>query len=289
VVLSFLFLLIATPQFSQAKVPLKDLNGFFSENASLDPAARLLKSAELFNETPTGLNPLGEGQGLDPNPLFSLKKFDCTTFVETNLAIAFAKDAQDVQATMNKIRYRDGNVDFFKRNHFMVSDWIPANSKNGFVVNITEKIAQDKAELRNEKKVLNKTIWFFHRVIDLSDQQKKSPAEILAELAKVPVLPVQEENATYLLADAFRKNEKEMAARLPDVSIVMFIRNIPSVPTLVNHMGFVIKKEGRLFLIHAPQAKPWHVQELPLDDYFKDMDSHRAPVEGLLFLAVGKG
>jgi hypothetical protein len=285
-VLSFLFLLVAAPQFSQAKVPLKDLNGFFSENASLDPAARLLKSTELFVETPTGLNPLGEGQGIDPNPLFSLKKFDCTTFVETNLAIAFAKDAQDVPMVMNKIRYRDGKVDFFKRNHFMVSDWIPANSKNGFVTNITEKIAQDKAELRNEKKVLNKTIWFFHRVIDLSDQQKKSPAEILAELAKVPVLPVQEENATYLLADAFRKNEKDMAGRLPDVSIVMFIRNIPSVPTLVNHMGFVIKKEGRLFLLHAPQAKPWHVQELPLDDYFKDMDSHRAPVEGLLFLGV---
>jgi len=284
----FIFLL-AIPQLSHAKSPVKDVNGVFSELAALGPQARLLKSTQLFIDTPTGLNPLGEGQGLDPNPLLSLKKFDCTTFVETNLALAFAKDAQEVPLVMNKIRYQDGKVDFFRRNHFMVSDWIPANSKKGFVINVTEKLAQNKSELRTEKKILNKTVWFFHRTIDLMDQQKKPPAEILAELSRVPVLPVREEKATYLLADAFRAHEVEMAGKLPEVSIVMFIRNIPAVPTLVNHMGFVVKKEGRLYLIHAPQAKPWRVQEVLLDDYFKDMDSHRAPVEGLLFLAVGKG
>jgi hypothetical protein len=49
-------------------------------------------------------------------------------------------------------------------------------------------------------------------------------------------------------------------------------------------MGFVIKKDGKLYLNHAPRAKPWKVQEVLLEDYFKDMDSHRAPIEGLLFL-----
>ena len=284
----FLFLFMAIPQLSQAKGPIKDLNGFFSEIAALSPQARLLKSTQLFLETGTGLDPLGEGQGLDPNPLFSLHKFDCTTFVETNLAIALAKDVAEVPIVMNRIRYRDGKVDFFQRNHFMVSDWIPANSKQGFVINVTEQLTKNQEGLRVQTKALNKTVWFFHRTIDLLDQQKRSPTEILKELSRVPLLPQQEEKAAVLSANAFRSREQEVADLLPEVSIIMFVRNIPSVPTLVNHMGFVVKKEGLLYLIHAPQSKPWRVQELPLNDYFKDMDSHRAPVEGLLFLTVGK-
>jgi hypothetical protein len=121
-------------------------------------------------------------------------------------------------------------------------------------------------------------------VIELLEEQKKSPKEILEQLQNVPILPEQEEKSTYLLAEFFRAHAGAMAERLPPVSIVMFIRNIPTTPSLVTHMGFVIKKDGKLYLNHAPRAKPWKVQEVLLEDYFKDMDSHRAPIEGLLFL-----
>ncbi|MBS1958490.1 MAG: DUF1460 domain-containing protein [Bdellovibrionales bacterium] len=266
----------------------KDLSKLYSSLASMAPEARVLKSTRFFVNTPTGINPLGEGGGIDAHPQVSTDKFDCTTYVETNLAIAFSKDAKEMPSVLNKIRYKADNADFFQRNHFMVSDWIPANSKKNFVAEFTGQMTADKSAYHTETKTLNKTIWFFHRVIDLLDQQRKSPAEIQSELSKVPVLPVQEEKTKYLLASYFRDHADEMMAKLPEVSIVMFIRNIPSIPTLVNHMGFVLKKDGKLYLNHAPQAKPWKVQEVLLEDYFKDMDSHRAPIEGLLFLKVGK-
>ena len=68
----------------------KELNQLYKEFGSQKPEERILKSTTNFINTPTGLDPLGEGQGLDPKPLFSFRKFDCTTYVETNLAIAFS-------------------------------------------------------------------------------------------------------------------------------------------------------------------------------------------------------
>jgi hypothetical protein len=247
---------------------------------------RIIKTAENFINTPTGLDPLGEGEGLDPKPLFSTKKFDCTTYVETNLALGFAKTDQDAPQEMTKIRYQTNKPDYFSRNHFMVTDWIPSNSKRGYITDITSKLTQDKSAYKIDKKILNKTIWFYHRVIDLLSEQKKAPNEILKELALVPTVPIATEKATYLIASYFRDNEQAMIEALPEISIVMFIRNLPSVPTLVNHMGFIIKKSGKLYLNHAPQAKPWKVQEVVLDDYLEDMDSHRAPIDGLLFLKI---
>ena len=283
-----LFLTLATVLTPTNSASAKELGQFYKELLPLKPEARIIKSTRFFINNPTGLDPLGEGEGLDPNPLFSLKKFDCTTYVETNLALGFSKSESDVPQELTKIRYQTGVADYFQRNHFMVTDWIPANTKKGYVTEMTARLAQDKSAFSIDKKTLNKTIWFFHRVIDLLDQQKKSPAEILAKLGEVPILPVKEEKASYLVADYFRDNEQAVATLLPEASIVMFIRNIPAVATLVNHMGFVIKRDGVLYLNHAPQAKPWVVQEVLLDDYLKDMDSHRAPVEGLLFLKIGQ-
>ena len=66
-------------------------------------------------------DPLGEGIAPDPDPLIRTDAFDCTTFVETSLA------AGDVDA-LTKIRYKNGDVGFVNRNHFIESDWIPNNS-----------------------------------------------------------------------------------------------------------------------------------------------------------------
>ncbi|MBO7656856.1 MAG: DUF1460 domain-containing protein [Alphaproteobacteria bacterium] len=66
-------------------------------------------------------DPLGEGAGIDPDPLIRFDAFDCTTFVETSVT-GGDKDK------LNHIRYKDGVVDFINRNHFIETDWLPNNS-----------------------------------------------------------------------------------------------------------------------------------------------------------------
>ncbi len=75
-------------------------------------------------------NPLGEGRGVDPDPLIRTDAFDCTTFVETALADG------DINK-LTKIRYKNGVVNFENRNHFTETDWLPNNSD--IVSDVTSK------------------------------------------------------------------------------------------------------------------------------------------------------
>lgn len=75
-------------------------------------------------------DPLGEGVAPDSDPLVRDDAFDCVTFVETSLA------GGDVQ-NLNKIRYKDGVVDFVNRNHFIETDWLANN--DDLVTDVTKQ------------------------------------------------------------------------------------------------------------------------------------------------------
>ncbi|MBY0371144.1 DUF1460 domain-containing protein [bacterium] len=86
--------------------------------------------------------PLGEGPGsrYDSGPAYRLDGFDCTTFVETVLALAKSKSVSQFEKTLRQIRYRGGKASFASRNHFPCVDWIPNNTQNGTLEDITATI-----------------------------------------------------------------------------------------------------------------------------------------------------
>lgn len=91
-------------------------------------------------------DPLGEGRAPDTDPLIRSDAFDCTTFVETVLAHG------DVD-TLNKIRYKNGEIDFINRNHFIETEWLPNNSD--IVRNVSAQYGQ--TALRHV--VINRAAW----------------------------------------------------------------------------------------------------------------------------------
>lgn len=66
-------------------------------------------------------DPLGEECAPDTDPLIRFDAFDCTTFVETAMA------GGDVER-LTKIRYKNGEIGFLNRNHFIESDWLTNNA-----------------------------------------------------------------------------------------------------------------------------------------------------------------
>ncbi|GHU00260.1 hypothetical protein FACS1894186_0400 [Alphaproteobacteria bacterium] len=76
--------------------------------------------------------PLGDGDSdpYAPGPLWRNDAFDCTTYVETVLAERRAGEALE---NMRKIRYGDAKPDFFARNHFTETQWIPSAMRQGFI------------------------------------------------------------------------------------------------------------------------------------------------------------
>ena len=69
----------------------------------------------------------------------SLDSFDCLTYVETVLALSCASSAGDFTEWLRKIRYRDGRIDWKRRNHYMTG-WIRNNTRIGAVRRVPAKV-----------------------------------------------------------------------------------------------------------------------------------------------------
>lgn len=89
-----------------------------------------------FLGAPYIVNPL---IGSDTEPeLFTAtyEGFDCVTYLETCLALAWAKKADEVTALLREIRYRKGNVKWEDRLHY-TTDWSRYQVKRGVFTDIT--------------------------------------------------------------------------------------------------------------------------------------------------------
>ena len=83
-------------------------------------------------------NPLGGGPGRPEALRASLAGFDCVTYVETVLAVALSRDADEFLHTLRRIRYRGGRPSWSTRNHYMTG-WARANAALGIVRDLARK------------------------------------------------------------------------------------------------------------------------------------------------------
>ena len=91
---------------------------------------RIEQVSEQAMGTPYLLGPLGEGPQapFDKDPLIDLKQVDCVTFCEQTLALALSQNYDQAFATLQKIRYKQGEQKMECRNHFTMADWVPNNA-----------------------------------------------------------------------------------------------------------------------------------------------------------------
>ncbi len=256
-----------------------------------------------FVETknPYVAEPLGEGSNADYNqkPLYRLDVFDCTTFVETMLAMATTSldpsrkiMLKDFQNNINAIRYNDGFVSFYTRNHFPSADWIPNNITAGFVEDISNEVALRFGETETLPAYIDKKAWYEYLTIDriciAGEDDSQYPncsasndirEESLATLkqtghehanntfASIPYLPLWEIFAP-------DSNTAEQLQEIPSGAILQFVRPrydlVEWIGTLmhVSHQGIVVHKGGQVLLRHASTTTDT-VTEEPLKDYLE--------------------
>lgn len=119
---------LAAPLWEMAPTEVNDfLERIRAEHDTFD--ARLTAIALDSIGTPYAGGPLGEGpEGkYDTDPLMDLSRVDCVTFMEQAIALAAAATYDEAFTLLQRIRYKDGQVDFLRRNHFMVADWLANN------------------------------------------------------------------------------------------------------------------------------------------------------------------
>ena len=121
-----------------------------------EPLAYRMKAvSDPFLGLPYKIDGHGEGIGPDADPPARYDAFDCLTFLEEIMALALAGDPVSAPFFRQAIRYKDGQVDYSKRHHFMMAQWIPENIDAGFVEDITHTLGETH---RIEKEV-TREIW----------------------------------------------------------------------------------------------------------------------------------
>jgi N-acetylmuramoyl-L-alanine amidase-like protein len=99
-------------------------------------AERIAWICEYFLGRPYVEGSLGGGPDLPEKLSVSLEAFDCVTYIEVVLALARSQTTDEFVDAIRRIRYKDGKVDWFHRNHYMV-DWAQNNEKLGLIANLT--------------------------------------------------------------------------------------------------------------------------------------------------------
>jgi hypothetical protein len=97
-----------------------------------DLGSRLARISAHLVGRPYRVEPL-IGSPVEEEQLVSrLDGFDCVTFVESVIALAGCRDAEEYEPRLKALRYRDGQVKWSERNHYM-SLWLDRNEATGAV------------------------------------------------------------------------------------------------------------------------------------------------------------
>lgn len=252
-----------------------------------DPRERFVQYSERFIGVPYALYPLGIApkHGVE-DPAIRFDVADCTTMIETLMAMSFAPNLHVATQNMPKIRYRNGKISLRSKNHVAETDWIPNNIGAGYLVDITRDIAG------KDTMIVKKTV----RVMEYSEDElskannliKTDPPKALEFISNINAtnrhFRLKKAALPYVpLADL-----SKIATRIPSGAIFSVVReNRPDKEILVTHQGLIIQKIDGPFVRHMPFNGKG--MDLPFMEYFKDYEKSEWKVLGINLTLVKSG
>lgn len=132
--------LVASTLFAHAATPPAAFTAAVEESRRLPLAQRIDNISKSLLGVAYALDPMGEGQPPDTDPIVQYHHFDCLTYVEEVLAFALTNDDSTAQTMRTTLRYGDGIADYSHRHHFMELQWIPANIAKGLLKDISSQL-----------------------------------------------------------------------------------------------------------------------------------------------------
>lgn len=244
--------------------------------------------------------PLGEGEEAkyDQDPLWRTDEFDCTTYVETIMAIILSDSVEDFQQRMTAIRYLNGEVSFVTRNHFTSLDWVPRNIEEGFIADITDQVF-DSAAVKEAKTVIKKKSWYEkmgESRLSLISKSSKEKNEALEQLrneghqfddqeARLNYMPIAE------IFDHKGRIKNQVFKNIRSAHIINIVRpdwNLEKyIGTNINvsHQGLAIRKSDGLYFRHASPSGQGVVTEQKLEDYLRKYINHKT-IKGINILEI---
>lgn len=224
-----------------------------------NPEARVAFYAREFEGTPYGAHTLeGEPEVLTVN----LDSLDCTTFVETALALAFTTGERrsswrDYVYNLRRLRYRGGEVDGYPSRLHYISDWAVDNIHRGNLVDATRDFPR-----YNE----------VTRTLDFMSSHRSSYAALAdsANYARIRSVENGYRMHRFPYVKTIDLANKAVKAAFHDGDVVALVTNAKNLD--VTHMGIVVKAsaDAEPYLLHASSSHgKVEVTALPLAEFMK--------------------
>ncbi len=249
---------------------------------------RIQEFSKIFLNIPYQADPLGEGSlgEFDQDPLFRFDAFDCTTYVETILALALSESENEFKAKINDIRY-NSSPSFLNRNHFISLDWIDDN-KN-ILKDITSELSPN---YKTKTTTINKPNWYKKMGENRIQGFDISHTEMLIKLKNLRSLSqkVSSEKSTidYITIDEVIENS--FINKIPNGSIINVVRpswnltNAIGTRLHISHQGILIRNSKGTFLRHASSGLG-KVADSDFKEYFSKYVNH-SEVKGINILKI---
>ena len=234
----------------------------------LSLAERMKAISDPWVGLPYLLDGIGEGVAPDADPPSRYDAFDCLSFVEEVLSLAWAGDPTGAPAVKEQLRYRGGVVKYENRRHFMDLEWVPENIADGWFEDVTAQYGQTHLVTKTVTPATWKA-WKSRKRFLLTDAQ----------------LPIGTITIPLLSLDA----AAEAAARMEPGTLVLTVRrNRDYVPIVVTHLGFVIPPATPGDVVrmrHCTKMGDMRVRDDRLAWYFEHLhDYSKWPVDGIQLL-----
>lgn len=221
------------------------------------PGDALAYFAEKFVGTPYVSGTLeGEPEYLRVN----LDGLDCTTFVESMMALAATVDERrsswrDFVYNLQDIRYRDGKINGYPSRLHYISDWAVDNIRRGRFTDITNRFPKCNYVV--------KTIDF------MSTNRDQYPALAdSANFAQIKKMEICFRRYRYPFIKTGDLSLKSVSDEFRNGDVLAFTSSLKNLD--VSHMGLVVIRDGVPYVAHASSSAGKVVlSELPLDKFMK--------------------
>lgn len=192
--------------------------------------------------------------------IVNTEEFDCTTYVETILALAYTLGEsrtswRDYIYNLERIRYRNGSLNGYASRLHYASDWVVDNVHRGNLKEVTSQIAETSYQV--------KTLDFMTANRDKYPALKDNKTyEKMADVER------GYRSHRYPYIKSTKAGAKEVTANLRDGDIILVTTKIPGLD--VQHMGIVVFADGTPYLMHASSAAGKVVIDRnPLSEYLR--------------------
>lgn len=191
---------------------------------------------------------------------------DCTTFVETVLALCIAdkrdkRDFEGFKKALTDVRYRDGILNGYTSRLHYFSDWIRNNEQMGFVMECTSETACDQP----------KELWLDFMTTHVESYQPMTKNQsLIAEIASVEK-KWQGVQVSYIPKEMLNLSPEKLKIKNGDIlAITTDIKGLDVV-----HVGFAFWKGEKLHLLHASSVAKKAIEDsLSLYEYSKNKKAH---------------